>query len=155
MDQVQGIVRNVAGLAGTTELAITNSAVVRLPRREVLMLGHARVRHRLLTIIHHGAALFPTVCYCTKNEGTPYQEVCWVSWEELPLPLDGRTTRHASYWISQRKRRRVEDIFGWMKSWGGLRRTRFRGIARVQLHTYLIGAAYKLLRLSRLRPIPG
>ena len=90
MDQVHGIVRNVAGLAGTTELAITNSAVVRFPRREVLMLGHARVRDRLLTIIHHGAALFPTVCYCTKNEGTPYREVCWVSWEELLLPLDGR-----------------------------------------------------------------
>ena len=60
-----------------------------------------------------------------------------------------------SYWISQRKRRRVEDIFGWMKSWGGLRRTRFRGIARVQLHAYLIGAAYNRLRLSRLRPVPG
>ena len=47
---------------------------------------------------------------------------------------DGRTTRHASYWISRRKRKRVEEIFGWMKSSGGLRRTRFRGIARVQLH---------------------
>jgi hypothetical protein len=36
-------------------------------------------------------------------------------------------------WISQRKRKRVEEISGWMKSWGGLRGTRFRGIARVQL----------------------
>jgi transposase len=69
--------------------------------------------------------------------------------------LDGRTTRHASYWVSQRKRKRVEEIFGWMKSWGGLRRTRFRGIARVQLHAYLVGAAYNLLRLSRLRPGTG
>jgi transposase len=69
--------------------------------------------------------------------------------------LDGRTTRHAGYWISQQKRKRVEEIFGWMKAYGGLRRTRFRGIARVQLHAYLVGAAYNLLRLSRLRPVPG
>ena len=69
--------------------------------------------------------------------------------------LDARTTRHASYWISQKKRKRVEEIFGWMKAYGGLRRTRFRGLARVQLHAYLVGAAYNLLRLSRLRPVPG
>ena len=68
--------------------------------------------------------------------------------------LDARTTRHESYWVSQRKRKRVEEIFGWMKSWGGLRRTRFRGIARVQLHAHFVGAAYNLLRLSRLRPLP-
>lgn len=68
--------------------------------------------------------------------------------------LDGRTTRHESYAISQRKRKRVEEIFGWMKSWGGLRRTRFRGIERVQLHAHFVGAAYNLLRLSRLRPAP-
>jgi transposase len=68
--------------------------------------------------------------------------------------LDARTTRHSSYAVSQRKRKRVEEIFGWMKSWGGLRRTRFRGIARVQLHAHFVGAAYNLLRLSRLRPLP-
>jgi transposase len=69
--------------------------------------------------------------------------------------LDARSTRHTSYALSQRKRKRVEEIFGWMKSWGGLRRTRFRGIARVQLHAHLVGAAYNLLRLSRLRPLTG
>jgi transposase len=68
--------------------------------------------------------------------------------------LDARTTRHSSYAVSQRKRKRVEEIFGWMKSWGGLRRTRFRGIARVQMHAHFVGAAYNLLRLSRLRPLP-
>ncbi len=67
--------------------------------------------------------------------------------------LDARTTRHASYWISQRKRKRVEEIFGWMKAYGGLRR--MRGIARVQLHAHLVGAAHNLLRLSRLSPATG
>lgn len=56
--------------------------------------------------------------------------------------LNARTTRHESYWISQRKRKRVEEIFGCLRSWGGLRRTRFRGIARVQLHAHFVGAAY-------------
>jgi hypothetical protein len=71
----------------------------------------------------------------------------------MPGLLDGRTTRHVSYAISQRKRKRVEEIFGWMKSYGGLRRTMRRGLERVQLHAYIVGAAYNLLRLSRLKPV--
>jgi transposase len=69
--------------------------------------------------------------------------------------LDARTTRHAGYAISQRKRKRVEEIFGWMKAYGGLRRTLGRGLARVQLHAYIVGAAYNLLRMSRLKPATG
>jgi transposase len=69
--------------------------------------------------------------------------------------LDARTTRHAGYAISQRKRKRVEEIFGWMKAYGGLRRTMLRGLHRVQLHAYVVGAAYNLLRLARLRPLTG
>jgi len=71
------------------------------------------------------------------------------------LGLDGRTTRHAGYTLSQRKRKRVEEIFGWMKAYGGLRRTLARGLDRVQLHAYLVGTAYNLLRLSRLQPLTG
>jgi len=66
--------------------------------------------------------------------------------------VDDRTTRHAGYAISQRIRKRVEEIFGWGKTIGGLRRTRFRGRKRTQLGTYLIGAAYNLLRIARLTP---
>jgi hypothetical protein len=65
--------------------------------------------------------------------------------------LDGRTTRHASYRLSQRLRKKVEEIFGWMKTIGGLRKSRFRGVARTQHVSYVGGAAYNLLRLSRLR----
>ena len=67
--------------------------------------------------------------------------------------LDARTTRHGSYAVSQQKRKRVEEIFGWMKSYGGLRKTMFRGLGRVQLHAWLVGAAYNLLRMSRLCPL--
>jgi len=71
----------------------------------------------------------------------------------MPGLLDGRTTRHEGYKVSQRKRKRVEEIFGWMKAYGGLRRTMMRGIERVQLHAHLVAAAYNLLRISRLRPM--
>jgi transposase len=64
--------------------------------------------------------------------------------------IDGRTTRHAGYAISQWKRKRVEEIFGWMKTVGGFRRTRFRGLRRTGLAGYLVAAAYNLVRICRL-----
>jgi transposase len=67
--------------------------------------------------------------------------------------IDGRTTRHPGYGISQTVRKRIEEIFGWFKTVGGLRRTRFRGVARTQLAAYVVGAAYNLLRMSRLIPL--
>lgn len=69
--------------------------------------------------------------------------------------LDGRTTRHEGYAISQRKRKRIEEIFGWMKTVGGLRKTRFVGIAKTQLAAHLVGAAYNLLRMARMQPATG
>jgi transposase len=66
--------------------------------------------------------------------------------------IDGRTTRHAGYEISQRIRKRVEEIFGWGKTIGGLRRTRYRGVKRTQHWGYIVGAAYNLVRMTRLLP---
>lgn len=65
--------------------------------------------------------------------------------------IDGRTTRHEGYRISQTIRMRIEQVFGWIKSVGGLRRTRYRGSRRTQLAAYMVGAAYNLLRMSRLQ----
>ena len=66
--------------------------------------------------------------------------------------IDARTTRHPGYAISQRIRKRVEEIFGCAKTVGGFRRTRYRGRSPTQLVAYMIGAAYNLVRLSRLVP---
>jgi transposase len=68
--------------------------------------------------------------------------------------IDRRTTRHPGYRASQLARRRIEQVFGWMKTFGGLRRTRWRGAARTQLAAYLVGAAYNLLRMARLVNTP-
>ena len=64
--------------------------------------------------------------------------------------IDGRTTRHDGYRVSQRIRKRVEEIFGWMKTVGGLRTTRYRGLDRTGLCGYFVGTAYNLVRMSRL-----
>jgi len=65
--------------------------------------------------------------------------------------LDGRTSGSAAYRISQRKRKRIEEIFGWLKTVGGLRKTRFIGQARTQIAAYLSAAAYNLLRIAKLQ----
>jgi len=64
--------------------------------------------------------------------------------------IDGRTTRHAGYASSQRLRKRVEEIFGWMKTVGNLRKTRHRGIERVGWMFTLTAAAYNLVRIRNL-----
>ena len=66
--------------------------------------------------------------------------------------IDDRTTRHAGYLVSQRKRKLVEEIFGWMKTFGGFHRTRFKGRLRTQLAGTIVAAAYNLLRICRLLP---
>lgn len=69
--------------------------------------------------------------------------------------IDGRTTRHKGYRVSQRKRKLVEEIFGWSKTTGGLRKSRFRGIRLNDLTATLVGCAYNLLRIARLLAVPA
>ncbi len=64
--------------------------------------------------------------------------------------VDGRTTRHATYAISQRCRKKVEEIFGWMKTIGGFRRTRYRGLERTSLCGTLVAATYNVIRIVKL-----
>ena len=64
--------------------------------------------------------------------------------------IDGRTTRHSGYAISGRRRKRIEEIFGWTKAAAGLRKTRHRGVARVGWIFTLTATAYNLVRLPKL-----
>ena len=64
--------------------------------------------------------------------------------------IDGRTTRHAGYAISQQKRKRVEEIFGWMKTVGGMRKLRHRGLELVGWMFTFTAAAYNLVRIRNL-----
>lgn len=66
--------------------------------------------------------------------------------------LDGRTIRSKGYKISQRIRKCIEEVFGWDKTIGGLRRTRYRGRLKVEMHVKLVTVAHLLLRTAKLCP---
>ncbi|MGH7751545.1 MAG: IS5 family transposase [Gemmatimonadales bacterium] len=69
--------------------------------------------------------------------------------------LDGRTTRHSGYAVSQTKRKRVEEIFGWLKTVGLMRQTRHRGRQRVGWMFTFATAVYNLVRLGTLALVPA
>ena len=64
--------------------------------------------------------------------------------------IDGRTTRHPGYALSQKARKLIEEAIGWMKITGGQARTRYRGLLRVRWSFTLAAAAYNLIRLPKL-----
>ena len=69
--------------------------------------------------------------------------------------IDARTTRHAGYPVSQQRRKLIEQVFGWMKTVGGLRKLRHRGGARVDWVVTFTAAAYNLIRLRTLLARPA
>jgi hypothetical protein len=64
--------------------------------------------------------------------------------------IDARTTRHVGYKISQRKRKRIEECFGWLKTIAGLRKVRHRGVGKVAWIFTFACAAYNLVRMRNL-----
>ncbi len=88
------------------------------------------------------------VAACRERRVTPYvaQNI-----SGRRSAIDGRATRHEGYDISIMVRRRIEEIFGWMKTVGGIRRTRFKGRQKTEFFTLISAAAYNLVRISRLK----
>jgi Transposase DDE domain len=64
--------------------------------------------------------------------------------------IDGRTTRHPGYSVRQRKRQGVEEIFGWLKTVGLLRKTRYHGVAQVGWMFTCAAVGYHLVRMRTL-----
>jgi hypothetical protein len=65
--------------------------------------------------------------------------------------IDARTTRHACYEVSQRKRPLIEKAFGWMKQTGGMRKTKLPGLAKVTWQFIMTAAAFNLWRLPKIQ----
>lgn len=137
-----------------TDLKVTPSVGVTEPKAAQTMLARQRrrrLRPRTLGAdkgYHTGAF----VGYLRERDIKPH--IAPVAGRRTP-GLDGRTIRHDSYRISQRQRKRVEEIFGWLKTVGGIRKTRFHGVARIQQQVHFAAAAYNLLRIANLQPEPG
>jgi transposase len=89
------------------------------------------------------------VGFCRSNDIAPHV----ARHENWNIPgLDGRTTRHASYEVSQRKRKLIEQKFGWAKTIGGLYKSRFFGRRRTEAQGLMAMAAYNMIRIARLAP---
>lgn len=69
--------------------------------------------------------------------------------------VDGRTTQHEGYRLSQRVRKRVEEVFGWIKTVGGGRKLRYIGTTKNQLWATLTATAYNLVRMANLSAQPA
>ena len=69
--------------------------------------------------------------------------------------IDARTTRHYGYRISQRIRKRVEEIFGWVKTVGGDRKLRYKGGAKNGMWATCTATAYNLVRMAKLALVPA
>jgi transposase len=69
--------------------------------------------------------------------------------------VDARTTRHSGYAVSQKKRKRIEECFGWLKDIALLRKLKHRGLFKVAWIFTFAAAAYNLVRMRKLIPIPA
>jgi transposase len=90
---------------------------------------------------------------CRERNVTPH--VAQNAHKRRRSAIDARTTRQPGYAVSQRFRKRIEEVFGWMKTVGNFRKTRFRGFGANQIAAYMVGAAYNLLRLTKLLAAPA
>lgn len=85
------------------------------------------------------------VAGCRKLGVTPH-----VARKKTGSAIDGRTTRHTGYQVSLKARKRIEEAFGWLKTVGGLRKTRLIGQAKLAGQALLCFATYNLIRLGSL-----
>lgn len=122
--------------SGTAEVDAALAMVGKLPRGRRITVG-----------LDKGYDYASCVQGLRALKATPH-----VARQALRSAIDGRTVRHAGYHVSQRVRKRVEEIFGWMKTVGVYRKTRFRGISRVGWGFILTMAVYNLVRMSNLIP---
>ena len=108
------------------------------------MLERVPGRHRITLGADKGYDTEDFVTECRELNVTPH-----IARRKYSI-LDKRTTRHVGYEVSQRIRKRIEEIWGWMKTVGGGRKLRYKGVARNQLWAELTTAAYNLVRMAKL-----
>ena len=118
----------------------------RSERETALLMMRRQRQHRITVGADRGYDCADLVQRCREANITPHV----AQNTHRRSAIDCRTMRPEGYAVSQRIRKRIEQVFGWIKTIGGLRRTRYRGKQRTQLAAYLVGAAYNLIRIAKL-----
>jgi len=135
------------------DVALTQ-ATGRAEREAALqMLGRRKGRRRVTVGADKGYDTRDFTAGCRALGVTPHVAQ-YAKTPKRHSAIDGRVTRHRGYPVSQRVRKRVEEIFGWLKTVGGGRKLRYRGLARNQLWAELTATAYNLVRMARIAPQP-
>jgi transposase len=115
----------------------------------VQMVGDLAGRHRITVAADKAYDTRDFVAYLRALAATPHVAQ-YPTTAHRRSAIDGRTVRHPGYTVSQRKRKLVEQGFGWMKTVGGLRKLRHRGGRLVTWIFTFTAAAYNIVRLRRL-----
>src|SRR6267143_4448522 len=141
------LMENRNGLLVDVRIALATGTAERDTALTILVENVTRAR-QLTMAADKGYDVRSFVESCRELNVTPHV----AQLEKRRSNIDGRTTQHSGYAVSQRVRKRVEEIFGWMKTVGNFRKTRFRGLLRNRLASYLVGSAYNLVRIAKLSP---
>jgi len=146
------LIENRHGLLVDFQMDEANGTAER--RNALEMLDENLPGHRRITV--GGDKGFDTRDFvegCRERNVTPH--VAQNITKQRGSAIDERTTGAAGYAVSQRIRKRIEEVFGWMKTVGNFRKTRFIGFGANQIAAYMVGAAYNLLRIGRLLAATG
>jgi hypothetical protein len=144
------LIENRHGLICECELTQASGSAEREAALRLLTKQRARCRGRLSVGADKGYDTKDFVAGVRELGATPHVAV-----KDRCSAIDGRTTRHAGYATSQRRRKLIEEGYGWMKDIGGLRKLRHRGTVKVAALFTFTCAAYNLVRLRTLLAEPA
>lgn len=141
------LTENRSGLAVGAVVTVASGTAER--DTAVLLVTDARYRQEQITVgADKGYDTRQCVAELRAAGATPH--VAQNDTARHPTAIDGRTTRHAGYAVSQRKRKRIEEIFGWLKTVGLMRQSKHRGVDRVGWMFTFATAVYNLVRIRNL-----
>ncbi|MDA1229079.1 MAG: IS5 family transposase [Chloroflexi bacterium] len=136
------LIENRNGLVVDIELTQATGTAER--EAAVDMLDRVRGKHRITLGADKAYDTADFVSQCREMNVTPHIA------QNVYSAIDGRTSRQPGYEVSQRMRKRVEEVFGWKKTVGGGRKLRYRGVRRNRLWAELTATAYNLVRMAKL-----
>jgi IS5 family transposase len=140
------LIENGNGLIANTELLQANGTAER--DAALLMIEQIPTEQRITVAADKGYDTKEFVAECRQMKVTPH--VAQNTNRPGGSAIDARTSRHAGYKISQQKRKRIEECFGWLKTIALLRKLRHRGIFKVGWIFTFPAAAYNLVRMRKL-----
>jgi IS5 family transposase len=144
------LTENRNGLIVSTELLQANGTAER--HAAMLMMEQLPGGRRVTVGADKGYDTKDFVAECRHLQVTPH--VAQNVRRSGGSAIDGRTTRHEGYGISQRKRKRIEECFGWLKTIALMRKVRHRGLEKVAWMFTFAAAAYNLVRMRKLLALP-